>query len=66
VESDPLATTDAELDDAFAGLAALLLDMHAATRNQGKIPTPSFGANCPDARRRSGRSVAPPAGGEAA
>lgn len=62
---NPVATTDADLDDAFAGLAALLLDLRAASRNQGDIPTPSRAAICPDAKRR-GQTAPPPAGGEAA
>ncbi len=65
VVADPVATTGADLDDAFAGLAALLLDIRAATGNQGEIPTPSCTPNRPDAVRRTA-GVPTPAGGEAA
>jgi hypothetical protein len=66
VVAEPFATTDAELDDAFAGLAALLLDLRAATRNQGGIPTPSGGTNRPTVPRRSAEQNPSAAEGEAA
>ena len=66
VVAEPVATTDAERDDAFSALAALLLDAHAARTARGDSPTPSSENLRPDARCREARSVAPPAGGEAA
>ena len=66
VVGEPVAAQDAEVDDALAALAALLLDVAAARRNRGQSLTPSSAALRPDARRRKARPIAPPAGGEAA
>jgi hypothetical protein len=43
IVADSLAATDAELDDAYAGLAALLFDLRAARAIQGEIRTPTRG-----------------------
>lgn len=56
---------DGELDEALGALATLLLDLHAARRTQGEIPTPTRAADRPDAARRRARRPSP-AGGEAA
>ena len=64
-EVEAVKAESAELDDAFSALAALLLDLRAASGNQGEFPTPSRGVIRPDAARR-GREGPTPAGGEAA
>jgi hypothetical protein len=66
IEVEPIVPTAVEANDAFAALAALLLDAQAARRNRGDSPTPSSENLRPDARCHEARPVAPPAGGEAA
>jgi hypothetical protein len=66
IHVEPVAATPEALDDALDALAALLLDSQATRRDQGALPTPIATPIRPDARRREARSVAPPAGGEAA
>jgi len=51
VEREPVAATAAELDDAFAGLAAFLLDFRTAAQRGGRAP-PMDGESRPDGARR--------------
>jgi len=66
VESERVVGSEEEIDDAFAALAALLLDTAQSQRNQGVIPTPIVAPIRPDARRQAARQAPSPAGGEAA
>ena len=70
VESERVVRSEAEIDNALDGLAALLLDLHAA---RASVPTrgdvlapPDRPVSRPDARRRTARQDPPAVGGEAA
>lgn len=62
VESAPVGASADEVGEAFAGLAALLLDSrtaHGEDSNPGRPPPPFGATSCPDGGRRPGRSAQP-------
>jgi hypothetical protein len=52
VESERVVGSEAEINDALDGLAALLLDLHAVKRDQGCLLTPSSRSPRPDVPRQ--------------
>lgn len=58
-EAEPVPASDDEAADFFSAFASLLLDMQAARRPQGLIPTPPMSAPIrPDPRHARGLSIA--------